>query len=310
MLGRDLAYVALVVRDVAAPTTVFEKHLGLKRTDLDDGNDGKVATFAAGKSAIAIFPVGHPYVGADAKLGVHHIALGSPNLAKGLSMAGDAGVKAVNGTPVAGLGGRKRVELEAAPLCGIRTWLIEPLDTVAATSSAIERIDHLGIASADNRAAVAMWTGKLGCELESEQTDMETIIAVESFTSNKHGVVYHTRKPVPVGGLRVSFITVGDTELEFLQNFDPRHPALVDHSSSGTTKQDQGAITKFIASRGAGLHHLAFKTPDINRVLADLDRGGVPVIDKVGRPGSRAGLIGFVNPSGMGGVLVHFDERP
>jgi methylmalonyl-CoA/ethylmalonyl-CoA epimerase len=310
MLGRDLAYVALVVRDVAAPATVFEKHLGLKRTDLDDGNGGKVVTFAAGKSVIALFPVGHPYVGADAKPGAHHIALGTPDLAKGLSMAEEAGVSAANGTRVAGLGGRKRVELQSAPLCGIRTWLMEPLDTVAGTSSAIERIDHLGIASADNRAAVSMWTGKLGCELESEQTDMEVMIAVESFTSNKHGVVYHSRNPVPVGGLRVSFITVGDTELEFLQNFDPRHPALVDHSSSGTTKQDQGAITKFIANRGAGLHHLAFKTPDINRVLADLDRAGVPVIDKVGRPGSRAGLIGFVNPTGMGGVLVHFDERP
>jgi len=310
MLGSDLAYVALVARDVAAPATVFEKHLGLKRTDLDDGNGGKVPTFAAGKSAIAIFPVGHAYVGADAKPGVHHIALGTPDLAKGLSMACDAGVNAVNGSRVAGLGGRKRVELESAALSGIRTWLMEPLDTIAGTSSAIERIDHLGIASADNCAAVAMWTSKLGCELESEQTDMEVMIAVESFTSNKHGVVYHSRPPVLVGGLRVSFITVGDTELEFLQNFDPRHPALIDHGSSGTTKQDQSAITKFIANRGAGLHHLAFKTPDINRVLADLDRAGVPVIDKAGRPGSRAGLIGFVNPTGMGGVLVHFDERP
>ena len=310
MLGQDLAYVALVARDVAAPASVFEKQLGLKRTDLDDGHGSKVPTFAAGRSAIAIFPLGHPYIGAEGKIGVHHIELGTPDLTKGVKLASEAGVKTMTGITTAGLGGRKRVELDRGSLSGIRTWLIEPLDTVASSSSAIERIDHLGIASADNRDAVATWSARVGCVVESQQTDMEVMIAVESFTSDKHGVVYHSRPPIPVGGLRVAFITVGDTELEFLQNFDPRHPAIIDHTSSGTTRQDQGAITKFIANRGAGLHHLAFKTPDINGVLQDLDRAGVPLIDKRGRPGSRAGLIGFVNPTGMGGILVHFDERP
>jgi methylmalonyl-CoA/ethylmalonyl-CoA epimerase len=52
------------------------------------------------------------------------------------------------------------------------------------------------------------------------------------------------------------------------------------------------------------------KTPDINAVLRNLDAAGVPVIDTKGRPGSRAGLIGFVHPKGTGGVLFHFDERP
>ncbi len=122
------------------------------------------------------------------------------------------------------------------------------------------------------------------------------MIPVESFTSDKHGVVYHSRAPIPVGGLRVAFITVGDTDLEFLQNFNPQQKGTVDHGSSGTTRQDQGAIAKFVASRGAGLHHVAMKTPDINAVLHNLDAAGVPVIDKKGRPGSRAGLIGFRAP--------------
>ncbi len=309
MLGRDLAYVALVARELAAPVAVFERHLGLKRADLDDGCGGKVATFVAGGSRIAIFPLGHPYVGAAAKPGLHHIALGAPDLGKGVALADEAGVRAVTGNPVPGLGGRKRIELDHPGLCGIRTWLIEPLDTIAGTASAIERIDHLGIASADNRAAIATWTDRLGCALESQQTDIEVMIPVESFTSDKHGVVYHSRPPVPVGGLRVAFITVGDTELEFLENFDPRHPATVERGASGSTRQDQGAIAKFIAGRGAGLHHLALKTRDINSLLSDLARAGVPVIDREGRPGSRAGLIGFVSPAGLGGILLHFDER-
>jgi len=139
---------------------------------------------------------------------------------------------------------------------------------------------------------------------------VELSLAVESFTSDRYGAVYHTRPAELVGGLRVAFIAAGDCELEFLQNFDPRQAGRVDAGAAGTTRQDQGAIARFIASRGAGLHHLALKTPDIDAALAALGEAGVPLIDRRGRPGSRRALIGFVHPSGAGGVLVHFVQRP
>ncbi len=318
MPGRDLAYVALVARDIAPPAAVFER-LGLARAELDDGHGGTVAAFGAGASRLVLFPEGHPFVGDDARPGVHHLALGVPDLTEALDRVGGGvgggGVGGSAGGPVPGLAGRRRIELDAGSLSGIRTWLTEPLGGGLLAggpnrSAAVERIDHLGVASPDNRAAIGVWCDRLGCQLESQQTDMEVTIAVESFTSDRHGVVYHTRPPVPVGGLRVAFVTVGDTELEFLQPFDPRHPASVERGEAGTTRQDQGAIGRFLARRGAGLHHLALKTSDIDAVLADLGRAGVPLIDARGRPGSRAGRIGFIDPVGMGGILVHFDERP
>jgi catechol 2,3-dioxygenase-like lactoylglutathione lyase family enzyme len=279
----------------------------LRRTDLDADGDN-IPVFSVGRSALAVFPIGHSYVDGAEKAGVHHIAIGSKNLEDGLMAAKQAGVSS-QGVPRASLGGGQRIALDPASTAMVKTWITSPLSLKPSKSSHVERIDHLGIASADNRAAVDAWTTRLGRPLESQQTDMEVSIAVESFTSDKYGVVYHSRDPEPIGGLRVSFITAGDCELEFLQNFDPRHGAHVDVSQAGTTRQDQGAITKFIASRGAGLHHVAFKAPDINRTLAALDKAGIPVIDHVGRPGSRRGLIGFVNPKGTGGVLVHFVQR-
>lgn len=308
-LGRELAYVALVVNDSDGAARVLGRELGLKRNDLDDGAGGHVPVFSIGESALALFPQGHAGVGGETRPGVHHIALGVDHLDGGLDIAQKAGVPAA-GKPEAGLAGRRRVALAPEHTAGIKTWLTERVDIDRAKAPLIERIDHLGIASADNEVGIAAWSHRLGCPIESQQTDMEVMIPVESFTSNKHGVVYHSREPIPVGGLRVAFITVGDTDLEFLQNFDPRQKGAVDHGSSGTTRQDQGAIAKFVASRGAGLHHVAMKTPDINAVLRGLDAAGVPVIDKKGRPGSRAGLIGFVHPKGTGGVLFHFDERP
>jgi methylmalonyl-CoA epimerase len=209
----------------------------------------------------------------------------------------------------ASLAGGKRVALDPKGTASVKTWITTPLELRGTKSTYVQRIDHLGVASADNGEGIQAWTDRLGRPLESQQTDMEVSIAVESFTSDKYGVVYHSRHPEPVGGLRVAFIRVGDCELEFLQNFDSSHSAHVEAAKAGNTRQDQGAITKFIAARGAGLHHVAFKTADINATLAMLEKVGVPLIDRIGRPGSRRGQIGFVHPSGVGGVLVHFVQR-
>ena len=133
---------------------------------------------------------------------------------------------------------------------------------------------------------------------------------MESFTSDKYGVVYHTRPPQPVGGLRITFITVGDCELEFLANFDPRQSGEVDHGRAGTTRQDQGAIARYVASRGRGLHHVAVKSPDVDALLGGMAAAGLPMIDTTGRPGSRRARIGFPHPRALGGVLMHVVQRP
>jgi methylmalonyl-CoA epimerase len=307
MLGDRLAYVALAVRDADAAVQLFEKNLELPRTEMDaDGS--RIPVFSIGDASLAVFPLGHSYLDGFDKPGVHHIALSVKDVNAAAKEVKDAGAAILPGERPS-LGGGSRIAVNPEHTASVKTWICQGFELPRSNSSHVDRIDHLGIASADNRNAVEAWCTRLKRPLESQQTDMEVSIAVESFTSDKYGVVYHTREPEPVGGLRVAFITVGDCELEFLQNFDPRHSARVEAMQAGTTRQDQGAITKFIASRGAGLHHVAFKAKDINRTLAMLDRAGIPVIDRVGRPGSRRAQIGFVHPRGVGGVLVHFVQR-
>ena len=91
--------------------------------------------------------------------------------------------------------------------------------------------------------------------------------------------------------------------------FDPGQDGAVNHGRAGSTRQDQGAIARFVASRGRGLHHLALKTSDIDALLARLAAAGRPLIDVRGRPGSRRARIGFLHPRALGGVLLHFVER-
>ena len=166
------------------------------------------------------------------------------------------------------------------------------------------------MASADNRAARAAFIENLGCVYESEQTDSEVETIAENFTSDTHQTIFHTRASRLVGSMRVTFITVGDCEIEFLQDLttgvsaDPAR-----HDARGDTRADRSVIARHIAARGAGLHHLAFKTPDIDAALGRLGRAGYRMIDTVGRPGSRRARIGFLHPDALGGVLVHFVER-
>jgi hypothetical protein len=192
----------------------------------------------------------------------------------------------------------------------------EPLSLAPSPPGWVERIDHLGVASVDNAAALEVFCGRLGFPLESTQTDLEVRIAVESFTSDKYGVVYHTRSPEPRGGLRVAFVSVGDADLEFLQDLDqpegvdPGRGAEAVAGGPGTTRQDRSAIARFVASRGAGLHHLALKVTDIDGALGRLAGAGYELIDRAGRPGSRRARIAFLGRQSLGGVLVHLVERP
>lgn len=307
MIAKELAWVGLVSTDVNAAATVFERHLGLPRSDLESGA-GPVPVFAIGRSALAVFPAGHPLLEGGAKPGVHHIALGIENIERAAKSAAAAGIRVARAT-ARGLGGRGCLALDRDATVGVRTLLTEPLELPRHAGGPLERIDHLGVASTDVREDEALFCGKLGFPLESRQTDMEVNMAVESFTSDKYGVVYHSREPEPVGGLRVCFITVGDCELEFLANFNPRQGGAIERGQPGNTKQDQGAITSFVGSRGRGLHHIALKATDINATLGTMAKAGLEMIDTQGRPGSRRALIGFSHPRALGGVLMHLVQR-
>jgi len=98
---------------------------------------------------------------------------------------------------------------------------------------------------------------------------------------------------VPSNRVRVVFLEAGETHVELLEPGDPESP-----------------VAKFLASRGEGVHHLAFHVPSVNDALADLVRRGDRVVDREARPGARGRRVGFAHPSAFGGVLVEFVEGP
>jgi methylmalonyl-CoA/ethylmalonyl-CoA epimerase len=63
-------------------------------------------------------------------------------------------------------------------------------------------------------------------------------------------------------------------------------------------------VGRFLATRGPGVHHVAYRVDDVAASLARLRGQGVLLVDEVPRRGSRDTLIAFVHPKEMGGVLI------
>ncbi len=68
-------------------------------------------------------------------------------------------------------------------------------------------------------------------------------------------------------------------------------------------------VGRSLASRGPGVHHIAYRVDDIEAALAHLRDAGARLIDEAPRPGSRNTLIAFVHPRAMGGVLVELVQE-
>ena len=96
---------------------------------------------------------------------------------------------------------------------------------------------------------------------------------------------------VPSQGVRVAFFRAGEAHVELLE---PTRP--------------ESAVARFLARNGEGLHHVAFRVPNVDRALAELAGRGGRLVDSVGRPGARGRRVGFAHPSAFDGVLVEFVE--
>src|SRR3712207_5995983 len=65
---------------------------------------------------------------------------------------------------------------------------------------------------------------------------------------------------------------------------------------------DETPVGRFLARRGAGLHHVAYQVADIESALRRLEEAGVRMNDRSPRTGIRDSRVAFVPPSAPGGV--------
>jgi methylmalonyl-CoA epimerase len=95
------------------------------------------------------------------------------------------------------------------------------------------------------------------------------------------------RETVAEQGVEAALLDVGDTHVELLQPLGPETP-----------------VGKFLASRGPGLHHVAYRVADVEGTLSALAAAGLRLIDERPRTGIRGSRVAFVHPASTGGVLT------
>jgi methylmalonyl-CoA/ethylmalonyl-CoA epimerase len=71
----------------------------------------------------------------------------------------------------------------------------------------------------------------------------------------------------------------------------------------------EGPVSKFLAAKGEGIHHVAMAVEDIEAALVEARRRGLRLIDERPRIGFGGKKIAFVHPASMHGVLVELVEE-
>jgi len=118
-------------------------------------------------------------------------------------------------------------------------------------------------------------------------------VAVEDLDAAIHlyaevlGMPLVHREVVSEQGVEAVLLDVGESHVELLAPLGPDTP-----------------VGKFLAKKGAGLHHVAYGVADIDATLAQLKAAGTRLIDETPRIGIRGSRVAFVHPAATGGVLT------
>lgn len=68
-------------------------------------------------------------------------------------------------------------------------------------------------------------------------------------------------------------------------------------------------VGRFLARRGPGLHHVAYRTDDLVGDLSRLEGAGIRLVDREPRVGAKGHRVAFLHPSSTGGVLVELVQH-
>jgi methylmalonyl-CoA/ethylmalonyl-CoA epimerase len=105
------------------------------------------------------------------------------------------------------------------------------------------------------------------------------------------GMPLQHRELVEQFGVEAVLLGIGDSHVELLRPLSP----------------DSG-VGRFLERHGPGVHHVAYRTDDIDAALESVRTAGMELIDDRPRPGLRNSRVAFVHPKSTGGVLTELVE--
>jgi len=116
---------------------------------------------------------------------------------------------------------------------------------------------------------------------------VEDIDAALTLYRDALGLPLVHRETVAEQGVDAALLDVGDGHIELLQPLGP-----------------ETTVAKFLARKGPGLHHVAYRVSSIENTLDKLAAAGLRLIDERPRTGIRGSQVAFLHPASTGGVLT------
>ena len=120
---------------------------------------------------------------------------------------------------------------------------------------------------------------------------VESIDAALQFWRDGLGLELEAIEIVEEQGVRVALLPIGASRLELLEATGADTP-----------------VGRFLAKRGAGMHHLCIEVADLHAKLAELKARGIQLIDETPRLGAGGALVAFIHPASTGGVLLELTQ--
>lgn len=130
-----------------------------------------------------------------------------------------------------------------------------------------KHLDHLAIIVPDTEAALQVWSGRFGLP-----------VLYSEVVSN--------------GSLRLTHLSLGNTQLQLVQ------PLVDDHPLADWLKQN-----------GSGLHHLCLAVDDVTEAMADLPAHGLVPARPDPHQGTQGRRAVFVDAAGTDGIMVELTGR-
>ena len=131
------------------------------------------------------------------------------------------------------------------------------------------KIDHIGIAVKNIEDSINLYANLLGVNAKN--------IKRETLESRK---------------VKAAMIPIGESNIELLESMDP-----------------EGAIAKFVANKGEGIHHMAVGVTNIKKEIEDLKKIGIPLLDNEPRIGVGGHKIAFLDPQATKILLELVEEE-
>lgn len=116
---------------------------------------------------------------------------------------------------------------------------------------------------------------------------VEDLDAAIDLYRDRFAMAEQHRETVEEQGVEAVLLEVGDGHVELLAPLAP-----------------DTAVGKFVERNGPGLHHVAYRTFDIDAALAGVRAAGLRLIDEEPRTGIRGSRVAFLHPKSTGGVLT------